>query len=201
MKKLELKVVMAVVCVCLFGSCGVNKNAGINTAYRSGNPFGDVYEMPAAEYDTDEYFGATGIATGPATRQDVLQSAALTNAQNLVRQKMKHAYQGMIDDYSNYVGTSAGTNAETKIERGGTQIIDAVVNETRATKVVFSGIDDKGNMTCYTGIRVSKKELAEKITEQVTEAVSEDEELKVRFKEEEFRKSMDERFKKFKENN
>ena len=157
--------------------------------------------MPAAEYDTDEYFGATGIATGPATRQDVLQSAALTNAQNLVRQKMKHAYQGMIDDYSNYVGTSAGTNAETKIERGGTQIIDAVVNETRATKVVFSGIDDKGNMTCYTGIRVSKKELAEKITEQVTEAVSEDEELKVRFKEEEFRKSMDERFKKFKENN
>lgn len=201
MKKLELKVVMAVACVCLFGSCGVNKNAGINTASRSGNPFGDVYEMPAAEYDTDEYFGATGIATGPATRQDVLQSAALTNAQNLVRQKMKHAYQGMIDDYSNYVGTSAGTNAETKIERGGTQIIDAVVNETIATKVVFSGIDDKGNMTCYTGIRVSKKELAEKITEQVTEAVSEDEELKVRFKEEEFRKSMDERFKKFKENN
>ncbi len=201
MKKLELKVVMAVACVCFFGSCGVNRNAVINTASRSGNPFGDVYELPAAEYDTDEYFGATGIATGPATRQDVLQSAALTNAQNLVRQKMKHAYQGMIDDYSNYIGTSAGTNAETKIERGGTQIIDAVVNETRATKVVFSGIDDKGNMTCYTGIRVSKKELAEKITEQVTEAVSEDEELKVRFKEEEFRKSMDERFKKFKENN
>lgn len=201
MKKLDLKVIMAVACVCFFGSCGVNKNSVINTASRSGNPFGDVYELPAAEYDTDEYFGATGIATGPATRQDVLQSAALTNAQNLVRQKMKHAYQGMIDDYSNYVGTSAGTNAETKIERGGTQIIDAVVNETRATKVVFSGVDDKGNMTCYTGIRISKKELAEKIVEQVTEAVSEDEELKVRFKEEEFRKNMDERFKKFKENN
>lgn len=201
MKKLDLKVIMAVACVCFFGSCGVNKNPVINTASRSGNPFGDVYELPAAEYDTDEYFGATGIATGPATRQDVLQSAALTNAQNLVRQKMKHAYQGMIDDYSNYVGTSAGTNTEAKIERGGTQIIDAVVNETRATKVVFSGVDDKGNMTCYTGIRISKKELAEKIVEQVTEAVSEDEELKVRFKEEEFRKNMDERFKKFKENN
>ena len=194
-------VAMATACVCFFSSCGVNRSAMTNVASRSGNPFGDVYEMPAAEYDTDEYFGATGIATGPATRQDVLQSAALTNAQNLVRQKMKHAYQGLIDDYSNYVGTSAGTNAETKIERGGTQIIDAIVNETRATKVVFSGIDDKGNMTCYTGIRVSKTDLAEKIAEQVAEAVSEDEELKVRFKEDEFRKKMNERFKEFKENN
>lgn len=200
MKKFNLMVAVATACVCFFSSCGANKNAVSNVPSRSGNPFGDVYELPAAEYDTDEYFGATGIATGPATRQDILQSAALTNAQNLVRQKMKHAYQGMIDDYSNYVGTNAGTDAETKIERGGTQIIDALVNETRATKVVFSGIDDKGNMTCYTGIRISKKDLAEKIADKVTDAVSEDEELKIRFKEEQFRQKMDEHFKKFKEN-
>ncbi|MDE5906594.1 MAG: hypothetical protein K2G66_03060, partial [Alistipes sp.] len=101
------------------------------------------------------------------------------------------------DDYSSYIGNNAGADAVHKVERAGTQIIDAIVNDTQATKgPMFSAVDEKGNVTCYVGIRVSKKAIAEKITDYV----SEDEELKIRFKEEQFRQKMEENFKKFKEN-
>ena len=182
----------------LLASCGTQKNA-MTTANnnRSASPFGDVYEVPAAENDTDEYFGATGIASGSKARMGELQLMALTNAQNIIRQKMQHAYKGAVDDYMNSVGNNAGTDIEAKIERGGTQIIDVIVNDTQASKgPLFSAVDDKGNVTCYIGIRISKKAIADKIVDYI----SEDEELKIRFKEDQFRQRMRESFKDFKEN-
>ena len=162
---------------------------------KSGSPFGEVYEAPCAEYDTDEYFTATGIANGSKNRMDVLQTSALTNAQNIVRQKMQHAYKGAIDNYSNYIGTNAGSDAEAKVERAGTQIIDRMINDTRATcGPKFSAIDEKGDVQCYVGIRISKKQMADAIVNHV----SNDEELKIRFNEQEFRKRMNENFKNFK---
>lgn len=192
-----LFVLATMVAMMFLVSCGTTKPATVANNTHSGSPFGDVYEVPAAEHDTDDYFGATGIASGPKARMDVLQMAALTNAQNIVRQKMQHAYKGAIDDYSSYIGNNAGSDAVNKVERAGTQIIDAIVNDTQATKgPMFSAVDEKGNVTCYVGIRVSKKAIAEKITDYV----SEDEELKIRFKEDQFRQKMEENFKKFKEN-
>lgn len=196
MKKI---LVMAVMASIMFASCGAQKQTttAVNNT-RSASPFGDVYEVPAAENDTEEYFGATGIASGSKARMGELQLLALTNAQNIIRQKMKHAYKGAVDDYMNAVGNNAGTDIQSKVERGGTQLIDAIVNETQASKgPMFSAVDEKGNVTCYIGIRISKKTMADKIADYV----SEDEELKIRFKEEQFRQRMKESFKDFKANN
>jgi hypothetical protein len=152
--------------------------------------------MPCQEFDTDDYFAAAGIASGSKNRMDVLQTAALTNAQNVIRQKMQHAYKGMIADYSTYIGNNGGADTDAKVERAGSQIIDAMINETRATcGPKFSGVDDKGNVICYLSIRINKKQVAEAIADNV----SKDEELRIRFNEEQFRKKMDEEFKKFKE--
>ena len=188
----------AIAATMMFASCSATKNATTtanNT--RSASPFGDVYEVPAAENDTDEYFGATGIASGPKARMGELQLMALTNAQNIIRQNMQHAYKGAVDDYMSSIGNNAGTDIEAKIERGGTQLIDVVVNDTQASKgPMFSAVDEKGNVTCFIGIRISKKMMADKIADYV----SEDEELKIRFKEDQFRERMKESFKEFKEN-
>ena len=56
---------IAVLATLMFASCGAQKQTttAVNNA-RSASPFGDVYEVPAAENDTEEYFGATGIASG-----------------------------------------------------------------------------------------------------------------------------------------
>lgn len=199
MKKYLTFVLTVIVSCIMITSCGSSK--GSQTSYKQsnaqGSPFGEVYEAPAAEYDTDDYFGATGIAYGPKANMDILQLNALTNAQNAVRQKMKHSYKGMVSDYANTVSNNAGTDIQSKVERGGDQIIDAIVNDTRASKgPMFTAVDDKGNVTCFIGIRVSKKDVAEKIADYV----SEDEELKIRFKEDEFRKRIKDAFKDYKEN-
>lgn len=195
MKKMFIMLATAIVLLLL--SCSAQKNATTAANSRSASPFGDVYEVPAAENDTEEYFGATGIASGSKAQMGELQLVALTNAQNIIRQKMKHAYKGAVDDYMNSVSNNAGTDIESKIERGGTQLIDVVVNNTQASKgPMFSAVDEKGNVTCYIGIRVSKKEMADKIADYV----SEDEELKIRFKEDQFRQHMKDSFKEFKEN-
>jgi hypothetical protein len=177
--------------------CGGSKQiAGSTYKPQAGSPFGEVYEAPCSGVDTDDEFVATGIASGGKARMGELQEAALTNAQNIARQKMQHAYKGAIDNYSSYIGNNAGSDIDVKMERGGTQIIDRVVNDTKATcGPKFTSVDDKGDVTCFVGIRISKKQVAAAITDHV----SKDEELKIRFNEQEFRKRMDESFKKFKE--
>jgi hypothetical protein len=180
-------------------SCGGSKKAIVYDQSRaplSTNPFGQTYDLPTFEADTEEFFAATGIAEGVKSRMGVLQQAALANAQDLIRQKMKHAYKGMVSGYANYMGINTSTIAKTKMEQGGDQIIDAIINDTQAKSVKFSGVDEKGNVTCYVAVRISKKETADKIAK----GLSEDEELKLRFQEEKYRKYMRERFKEYKEN-
>lgn len=183
-------------------SCGAPKQVAQSAPAKSGNPFGDVYEAPCAEADSPEYFAATGIAVGAKARMADLQKSALANAQQMIRMKMEHAYKGAVDDYMNSVGTNAGTDIESKLEAGGSQIMDLVVNETVATcGPKYSSVDDKGNMTCYVGIRIPKKALVETIVDNVADNVSEEEELKIRFKEDEFRKRTLEKFQNYKEQN
>jgi len=175
--------------------CKGNKQA---TAYKPqpGSPFGATYKAPCSEPDTDDYFTGLGIASGSRNRMDVLQTAALTNAQNMVRQKMQHAYKGAIDDYSNYIGNNMGSDAQAKVERGGTQVIDRIVNDTKANcGPDFSAVDERGDVNCFIGIRISKQQ----VTQAIANHLSADEELKIRFNEQEFRKRMEENFQKFKE--
>lgn len=173
-----------------------NVEAKKKKVQKQSSPFGDVFEVPAAEHDTEEYFGATGIAYGDRTQMDEIQLNALRNAQNMIRQKMKHSYKGLITDYANTLSLKSGNAIQSKAERGGEQIIDAIVNDTQASSgPFFSSPDDKGNVTCYIGIRISKKEMSAKIAD----SLAEDEELKLMFKEDQFRKRMDDAFKKYKE--
>ncbi|MBR2113247.1 MAG: hypothetical protein IJ929_01050 [Prevotella sp.] len=166
-----------------------------NTQPQQGSPFGQTFTMPTFEPDTEEYFAASGTANGPRARMDVLQRAALSNAQSIIRQKMKHAYKGVVSDYSNYMGMGSASDAMGKVEAGGDQIIDAVVNETMARDVRFSSVDDKGNLDCFVGVRIYKKQVVDK----VIEGLSNDQELKLRFNEDQFRQRMEKVFKDYKE--
>ncbi len=189
----------AVIISCIMiASCGSSRNyqPSYPQPNASRNPFAEIYQVPVGETDTDEYFGATGIAYGSRTSMDILQLNALTNAQDVVRQKIKHSYKGLVSSYAGSISNNAGTDIQSKVERGGDQIIDAIVNDTQAPeKPYFSPVDEKGNVTCFIGIRVYKKVVADKIAD----FVSEDEELKIRFKEDEFRKRIQEAFKEYKE--
>ena len=159
------------------------------------NPFGEVFEIPASERDTEEYFGGTGVAHGSIEKMDEVKNNAIANAQDEIRQKMKHSYKGFISRYSNTTSLKKGNDIQSKADREGEQIIEGIVNDAQVTKGPVFSYDDKGNITVFVGIRISKKETADKIAQ----ALEEDEELKLMFKEEQFRKRMDEAFKKYKE--
>lgn len=157
---------------------------------QSNNPFGELYDDPTFEPDTEEYYTGSNSATGSSMRRDVVRKMALTNAQNIARQKIKHAYKGMISDYSGYIGNNLGTNAEILLESAGDQKIDAIVNDTKETLVKWSAIDDKGNITCYVGIRIDKTKLANA----VADCISETDELKIRVDAGKFREYMHSQF-------
>ncbi len=194
---------MSVCVALLLASCGGMKQTMTGNTGGSRNPFGDdFHKMPNAEIDTDDWFGASGVASGPKARIPEIYKTALTNGQNIIRQKMKHAYKGAVDDYMNSFGNNAGTDYQSKIEAAGTQIIDVIVGETREVKEpIYSDVDDKGNTTCYLALRVYKKDLANKLTDAVANVVLEDEKLSIRFQESQFRERMKQSFKDFKENN
>ena len=93
------------------------------------------------------------------------------------------------------MGMGSASEAMGKMEAGGDQIIDAVVNETMARDVRFSSVDAKGNVDCYVGVRIYKKQVVDK----VVEGLSDNQELKLRFNEEQFRQRMEKVFKDYKE--
>jgi hypothetical protein len=195
-----VSIVAAGVISCGGGSKTGPQSGGVAEA-AGGNPFGgEVYELPCNVFDDNEWFAATGIATGPRTRMDVIQMSALTNAQNVIRRKMQHAYQGIVSDYSNYIGNNQGTDADVHIESAGDQIIDAVVKDSRAVcGPKFSAPDEKGQVNCFIAVKISKKEVSDKLADKVEDMVSKNEELRIRFDESNFRDRMDEKFKSFKE--
>ncbi len=147
---------------------------------KSGYSEEEFIEPPCTMYDTPDIFAGSSSASGSAMQEAVVRRAALTNAQNIARQKMKHAYQGMVSDYFNLIGNNTGNTARSNIEGAGDQIIDVVVNDTHEKCIRRSkNVDDKGNITYYIGIEINKKELINKIADALDKVAEDD----VRFQE------------------
>lgn len=185
---------LGVASVVFIASCGGNKKT-VKDDYRS--PFGETYEAPCLELDSESEFGATGIYKCSASQKGQAQSFALQNAQQQIRMKMSHVYKGMVSDFSQNYGGNAGNDIQNKITIAGDQAINTVINDTRATCIKFSGVDERGDIECYVGVRISKKQLAKEISHRVSDALTPDEKMRIDFNEQRYREDMEARFKKF----
>ena len=186
--KLTIGTIVFVMVSLFAASCSNKKALGKQNNPKENVLFKQTEDVPCMDYDTDDYYVGQGISSGPKARMGELQTIALTNAQNVVRQKLQHAYKGAVTDAVEYKGNNSQSDFEAKMERRGIQIITKIVNDTRVVcGPKFSGVDEKGDITCYVGIRVYKKEFVEA----VTKSLADDEELKDGFDEKEFRKQMD----------
>jgi hypothetical protein len=159
---------------------------------------GGYVESPCTVFDDDEYFGATGIASGPATQKGTLQLAALSNGQNMIRRKMEHAYKGLVEDYMEHVGANPGSDVEARTIGGGNQVIMGIINNTGHHCLLFSKEDAKGNVECYIGIRISKRTVVDAVTDAVAGNLPQKEKEDVRQRADEFWKHMDDYLKKYK---
>ncbi|MBP3763378.1 MAG: hypothetical protein J6I49_05830 [Bacteroidales bacterium] len=188
---------VALAATVMFAACGSNKKTA-STNPR--NPFGgETFTAPCQELDSDSEFGATGIYKGSANQLGDLQLYALQNAQQMVRRKLQHVYKGMVSDFNTSYGGNAGNDIMNKMTSAGDQAINAVINDTRATCIQFSEVDDKGNSTCFVGIRISKQAIAKEVANRVNNVLSEDEKMRIRFEEKKYREEYEQRMRNFNE--
>ena len=182
---------------CLFAGCGSSKNAA-NTAavpnvYDATEHMSEVEDY---EYDTKEYYAATGIAHGSFVRFGQVQLAALQNAKEMVYEKVAHKYTGMVKNYMNMYGDDKGTDIVNKLERGGEATIQTYLNDIEATKVKKSRVDEEGNIFVYVNIRVDKKALAREIAKANAKDLSSAEKSLIDFQADEFEKELAQEFEK-----
>lgn len=197
MKKSNI-ITLTVVTVLALTACSSNKSATVDN---SRNPFkGNTYEAPCQELDSDAEFGATGIYKGSSNQMGDLQLYALQNAQQMVRRKLQHSYKGMVSDFNTSYGGNAGNDIMNKITSAGDQAINAVINDTRATCIRFSDVDDRGDVTCFVGIRISKQVVAKEVANRVNNVLSEDEKMRIRFEEKKYREEYEQRMRNYSEN-
>ena len=126
---------------------------------------------------------------------------ALQNAQSIVRLKIKHAYKGMVSEYSSSIGNNAGNDLENKITQAGDQIIDAVINNTSECCLKYGPVANDGHMECYVAIKISKVDLSEKVAKEVSNKLTDDEKLRIGFNESQYREQMNRAFEQYEEKN
>lgn len=185
--------------VMFFMSCGTQKQAVAQSQKKSASPFGEVYSMPCEVYDTPQKFTATGIYRGSSYQKGECQLNALENAKQMIYAKYHHTYNGMISNYRGSIGNNRGNDIETKLQRAGDQVVEAILNDISATCIKFSNVADDGNVECYVAIEVFKDELADKVSKKVADVLTQEEKERINFNEYNYRKQMEDRMKNYKE--
>lgn len=199
MKKFNLFAVV-LLSAAVLTACGAKKSVAQTSGNNGGgNPFGETWPMPCEVYDTPQQFAATGIFRGSANQRGEVQKNALLNAQEMVRLKMKHAYKGMVSDYSSSIGNNKGNDIERKMTSAGDRIIDKIINETAQSCTRWSSVESDGHITCYTAIQIPKQETAQKIAQEIEDKLTQEEKDRIGFNEYNYRKQMEERFQNYKD--
>ena len=154
-----------------------------------------VGTMPCQHYDDADWFYATGVRRFDLKKINTTPAALLRSTQRQLLDKLQGKYKQVTQNYFDQMDTEDGDYAREHIESAGMMVIQQMVNETyEVCRQQTQYPDAEGKYTMYMAIKVSKKELLEKV---VTE-ISKDQELQVRFNEKQFRDSA---FKVFEEKN
>lgn len=185
--------------ILMLSSCASKKQLVVQQPQGT-SPFGEVFSLPCSEVkDTRDKFAGIGIYRGSSLQKGEVHKNAIANAQSIIREKYHHSYQGMISDYSGTIGNNRGNDIETKLQRAGDVVLDAMLNDAYEECYKFSAVFDDGNIECYVGIIIYKDELAERVSKKVADVLTEEEKDKINFNEYNYRKEMEERMRNYKE--
>ena len=200
MKKINFFAVALLLMAAFISSCGSKQAVAQNSNKNGGgSPFGPTYEMPCQVYDTPQEFAATTAYRGSKNKMENIRWSALQNAQELIKLKMQRSYDGLFSTYANSYGNNKGNDVEDKMERACDDALKGILNTTSESCIRWSEVDEDGHIYCYIAIKISKEELAKEATKEVKKLLTEDEKTRIDFREEEFRKKLNDRFENFKD--
>ncbi len=194
MKKVILLVPVLMAVVFTMTSCKSTQKPVETKAPIASQSSVEVYDVPCWMADDDEWFYANIQRQFKQSSMNTAPTATLRSAQLLMRQKLQSVYRSVLRDYFDQMDTEEGSYASQHIESAGDLVIKATVNETYEVCRKQTKPDDNGNVVMYMTIKVSKK----KFVKDLAQKISEDEQLKQRFNEKQFRDSA---FKVFEESN
>ena len=169
--------------------CGIQMRTAIAHQVHLSKP----YEVPCTIYDNSEQFAATGINKGFQKRDVKLY--AISEARQKVYEKFYSAYHMAVSDYIQCISDKIVDSTESKLYRAA----DMISMGIRIDCEKYSPEDSSGIVTCFVGVTASKAELAEQVTDAVSEILTPDEKEAIGFDVCVFRKQMQERMAEYKE--
>ena len=189
MKKLFL--IAGIACLCLTG-CKSKKQV-VYQAPQSGRV---EIEIPCKEtgFDDAEYFRGTGTATSP--NQQSARDAALGAAKAIINGKLGGFVQGLSAGYSTAVaGQSASDKVQRLMEKEMNQVVEHMLNDAEQICEKLYQLPKDGQYESWISIQIPKKEMVDNMEK----AISDNEELEIYFKRNEFRKYAEDKIKELKD--
>ena len=158
--------------------------------------------IPCFEFDTDEYITGWGEYKGSSAQLGKLVFEATERAKDNARQKLSGRFQGITKKYGGSWGNNQGNDLKDKVESGGKEIIDVVLNDARAacsSQDEVPGPD--GHQSVYIGLRIYHKELASQLAAKIDDKLTQEEKMRIDFNAKKFADEVEAEFGKFKEEN
>jgi len=197
MKKNLLIMVALVAGVCVMTSCGGGTNKTViaqapQTTVSYQAPVGNTFDVPLAKEDDENYWYGLGMATGSKSQMRELRRIALKDAKTDLGDRLETFYESVFSDFVDKIGNNSGNDLSSHLRNTADQVTKGIIGRLDSETEKWTE-DGKGNVTCFRRVKLSRKEVADKITQ----AVSDDEYYKTRFKEDEFKKYADEKIKQY----
>lgn len=181
MKSIKIIVLAAITVV--MASCGTQKQAVQVAPPPAAAGFGVEVTTPCvdASYDDAEFF--RGLGTGTAANIGNSRKAAMSSAQSEIQSKLGGLVKGLVTDYNRTMAGDAGENTQRAMEGELTKVVDKALND--ASKVCEKTLQDqRGVFNTFIVFEISKTELIDNMAN----SLSDNEELKIEFNRDQFRK-------------
>ncbi|MDR1022365.1 MAG: hypothetical protein LBL94_03705 [Prevotellaceae bacterium] len=166
------------------------RDGNLNTLEREAN----VGEDPCTLYDDNEWYAAFNQKEG--RRGDPkLANTLLASCKQQLSQKIEGAYRAVQRDYFDAMDINEKSAAVAHFEGAGEMVVEKMLKETRETCRKTSNPDEeRGNIIMHMSIKISKKEIVDKVVKELSQDKQLQQQLGVRFSEEKFRESALKRF-------
>jgi cell division protein FtsB len=142
-----------------------------------------VMDLPCFVPDDESWYRGTVARRSPVGRTNTLATACLRAARQNLQQKIKGALKQVTRDYFDQMDVNEKSTEASHIESASDYIVDQFLNDMMEDCRKITQVDDQGMVIMYIGVKISKKALIDDLSN----GLSQDEELKVRFNEKVFR--------------
>lgn len=143
----------------------------------------NTYQVPCWHADDDEYYYASASRRRGYNQQNTLATATSRAANQQMQQKIMSALKQVTRDYFDQMDINEKSDEASHIESAAERIVDTYLNDVMEYCREQTRPDGEGMVIMYIGIKVSKKGLVDALSN----GLSKDEKLGVRFNEHQFR--------------